>query len=310
MKKIVCMGESLIDMIPMNGEGEKYLAKAGGAPANVCACISRLGGAGYYLGKIGTDGFSDLIYDKMQRGGVQLDLLLRDGRYKTAIALVTLKNGDREFSFYRHETADLMLDENEIRADMFDGCAALHFCSVGLVESPSKYAHVKAIKLAREKGAKISFDVNLRLGLYESPAICKETVLSFLPYADILKVTDEELLFLSDEKDERAGVEKLFALSGAKILFLTKGKYGAAVYDNGLSSISEDAADVAVVDTTGAGDCFIGSMLYNIAENGYFENADEYADYLHFATVACGRVIGKKGAMEAMPSLREVKDLL
>lgn len=304
------MGESLIDMIPTGADNAAYLAKAGGAPANVCACISRLGGEGFYLGKLSTDGFSDLIFEKMTRGGVRTDMVLRDGRYKTAIALVTLKNGDREFSFYRHDTADLMLDEKEITDDMLKGTSILHFCSVGLVESPSKYAHIKAIKSARNGGALISFDVNLRLGLYESPEKCKETVLSFLPYADIIKVTDEELRFLTDENREKEGVGKLFDMTSAKIVFVTKGADGAAVYDRKLSSIFEAAADVAVVDTTGAGDCFIGSMLYNIAEHGFYANAQDYKDYLHFATVACGLVIGKKGAMEAMPSLDEVKKLL
>ncbi len=312
MSKIVCMGEALVDMIPEDSTNSKYLAKAGGAPANVCAAVCKLGGKGYYLGKLSTDGFGDMLHSTMEKGGVLLDYAIRDERYKTALALVTLsESGDRSFSFYRNETADLMLDEVEIPVDLFERGDMLHFCSVGLVESPSKYAHIRAINLAKKAGAMVSFDVNLRLGLYETPELCRETVRDFLVFADIVKLTDDELVFLTDSIGDDREVEEIFALApNADAIFVTRGENGASVYCRDGKEEHFPAARAKVVDTTGAGDCFIGSMLYQIATNGKPSAIEKWVEYVRFSTVASAMVCEKKGAIESMPTYNEVKERL
>lgn len=306
MNKVICIGECLIDMVPQNYENMEFNAKAGGAPANVAACVGNLGGNGYYLGKMSMDGFSDFLIEKMKKSKVNTDFIIRDGRFMTAVAMVTLdKDGDRQFNFYRHNTADLMLDAKDIKVNMFEKGDILHFCSVGLVESPSKYAHIRAINLAKDKKSLISFDINLRLGLWKNERDCKLTIKSFLPYADIIKLTIEELQWLTGFENEKQAMFVLKQIApNATLILITKGKEGASGYlKNCEDSVFRAAEDVKVVDTTGAGDCFSGCVLYNIAANGMIKDLKELKKVMGFASIGCGYVIGKFGAMESMPSL-------
>ncbi|MEG1645782.1 MAG: carbohydrate kinase [Clostridia bacterium] len=310
MNKLICIGECLIDFLPMNNDGVSYIAKAGGAPANVCASVAKLGGEAYYLGKLSTDSFGQFLLSAIKDCGVNTDFV-QFCQNNTALAMVTLdKNGDRKFAFYRENTADLLLDKAEISEDMFECGDVLHFCSVGLVESPTKYAHERAIELARAKGAKVSFDVNVRLGLWQSEELCKSAIKQFLAYADIVKVTDEELQLITEEKEEILAVSELLKMSpNAQIIFVTKGKNGATVYDRTLDNFTRNAVDVKVVDTTGAGDCFSGGILFKLLQGTAKLNLSDMRDAVDFASYACGVVIGKKGAMQAMPTYQEVINL-
>ncbi|MFA6866472.1 MAG: PfkB family carbohydrate kinase [Clostridia bacterium] len=313
MSKVICIGECLVDMIPTKFENMEYIAKAGGAPANVAACVSSLGGNGCYLGKMSTDNFSDFLLNKMQESGVNTDYVVRDKNYKTAIALVTLDSkGDRQFTFYRQNTADLMLNSKEINIDMFDKGDILHFCSVSLVESPIKNAHIRAINLVKDKGGLVSFDINLRLGLWEDELQCRQTIKSFVPLADILKLTLEELQWLTGFENEKQGMFVLWKMAlNAKIILLTKGSDGAIAFIKGEDvGIYCPADDVKVLDTTGAGDCFSGCVLYQIAKNGMISDLDTLANVVNFASIGCGYVIGKKGALESMPNLEYIQNKL
>ena len=311
MSKVVCIGECLIDFMPNSSEELSYTAKAGGAPSNVCACISKLGGNGYYLGKLSRDVFSRFLVANMKKYGVNTDYLVIDDRYPTALAFVTLdEHGDREFSFYRNNSADLMLDSSEIKEDMFDKGDILHFCSVGLVESPSKYAHLRSIELAKKAGAIISFDVNIRQNLWDNVENMKNTILEFMPYADIMKVTDDELKLLTDISDEKEATKKFLSIAkNTKILLVTKGKYGVTVYDRELNSFDREAVDVKVVDTTGAGDCFIGCVLYNLSSGKADLTLEGMRETVDFASYGCGIVISSRGAMEAMPTHSDIENL-
>lgn len=310
MSKVVCIGESLIDFMP-TGDELTFVAKAGGAPSNVCACIAKLGGTGCYLGKLGEDMFSRFLLKNMQKFDVNTDYTVIDGRYQTALAFVSHdENGDREFNFYRKQSCDLMLDKTEIPDDILKKGDILHFCSVGLVESPSKYAHIRAIELAKQNDCIVSFDVNVRERLWDSINNCVKTIKEFLAYADIVKVTDEELVLLSGEKDEAKAVNIIFDYAkSSKLLVVTKGGAGAVVYDRDGNNYFSKAADVKVVDTTGAGDCFIGCLLYkmNIGEANL--TLAGIKDAMDFASLGCGVVISKKGAIESMPKLEDIKKL-
>lgn len=310
MSKVVCIGESLIDFMP-TGDELSFVAKAGGAPSNVCACIAKLGGIGCYLGKLGEDIFSRFLLKNMQKYDVNTDYTVIDGRYQTALAFVSHdENGDREFNFYRKQSCDLMLDESEIPSDILKKGDILHFCSVGLVESPSKYAHIRAIQLAKQNDCIVSFDVNVRERLWDSIDNCVKTIKEFLAYADIVKVTDEELVLLTQEKEEKNAVKHIFDLAkSSKLLVVTKGGEGAVVYDRNGNNYFSKAVDVKVVDTTGAGDCFIGCLLYkmNIGEANL--TLDGIKDAMDFASLGCGVVISKKGAIESMPKLKDIEKL-
>ncbi len=310
MSKVVCIGESLIDFMP-TGEELTFVAKAGGAPSNVCACISKLGGTGCYLGKLSEDIFSRFLLKNMQKWGVNTDYTIIDKNYQTALAFVSLdENGDREFNFYRKQSCDLMLDKSEIPDNILQKGDILHFCSVGLVESPSKYAHLKAIDLAKQNNCIVSFDVNVRERLWDNIDNCVNTIKEFLAFADIVKVTDEELVLLTKQTDETKGVKQLFKLAkNSKLLVLTKGSEGAVVYDRNGNNYFSKAANVNVVDTTGAGDCFIGCLLYKINCGDACLTVDGIKDAMDFASLGCGVVIGKKGAIESMPTQEDIKNL-
>lgn len=310
MNKVVCIGESLIDFMP-TGDELTFAAKAGGAPSNVCACIAKLGGVGCYLGKLSEDIFSRFLLKNMQKWGVNTDYTIIDKRYQTALAFVSHdENGDREFNFYRKESCDLMLNKDEIPENILRSGDILHFCSVGLVESPSKYAHLRAIELAKANNCIVSFDVNVRERLWDNINNCVSTIKDFLTYADIVKVTDEELVLLTGEKDELKAVKDLFDITkNSKLLVVTKGSEGAIVYDRKMDSYFSKAADVKVVDTTGAGDCFIGCLLYKMNTGDANLTLDGIKAAMDFASLGCGVVIGKKGAVESMPTIADIENL-
>ena len=310
MNKVVCMGESLIDFMPQ-GKELAFVAKAGGAPSNVCACVAKLGGNGYYLGKMGKDIFSKFLISNMQKYGVNTSYVDFDERYQTALAFVALdENGDREFNFYRKETSDIMFDKSNVNEQMFENGDILHFCSLGLVNAPTKEAHRFAIECAKTKGCIISFDVNMRLGLWDSTESCVLAINEFLPYADILKVTDEELKLITNMQDEKTAVEQLLVKAdNCKIVLVTKGANGVTAYDRGMSSVSHSAIDVKVVDTTGAGVCFIGCTLYLLASQAISLNIDDIEQAIDFASYGSAVVIGNYGAMEAMPTINDIEVL-
>lgn len=209
MKKVVAIGELLIDFVPQQrgcalDEVVQFERVAGGAPANVATAVARLGGRAQMISQVGEDAFGTHILKTLHANGVNISTVFRTGRANTALAFVSLdKNGNREFSFYRNPSADLFLDEAQITPDIFADCAVLHFCSVDLVDAPVKQAHRKAIRLAKDAGAFLSFDPNVRLPLWDSPESCQAAIREFLPCADLVKLSDDEVEFCTGCKTER-----------------------------------------------------------------------------------------------------------
>lgn len=302
MSKVVCIGESIVDIIPKDG---RFVLTAGGAPVNVCACVSALGGEAYFLGNISKDAYGVFLFDEIEKCGINTTYIKRDSEHKSAISFVSLKDGDRSFEFFRDNTADMFLNEDDIDEDMFNNGDILHFCSVCLVDSPTKRAHKKAIDIAKKNGAIVSFDLNMRQSLWTNEDDMMKAIVEFLPYADIIKISSEEcsalLQYLNRnggnqtekqidnqinnrlektelqadrqpekqaEEIERQSVQRIFDLAtSCKLLVLTKGGEGSTAYDRNLNCVSCSAVQTKVVDTTGAGDCFIGSLLYLISTN-------------------------------------------
>lgn len=309
MSKLVCMGDCIIDLLPSAPKSLTYTAKAGGAPANVCAAVAKLGGEAYYLGKLSDDVFGKYLLEQLKKNNVRTDYTVVDGRYKTGLAAVDLyENGDRDFFFFRDNPADANLFPDEVDENIFQKGDILHFCSVSLTESPTKHAHERALKYALKHGTLVSFDVNVRLNLWQDAEKLRATIVDFLPYADFVKVTDEELDFITGCCCEVQGVAVLFEKAPrAKLVFLTKGEKGSAVYDRSLTSLTYAAVGKTVVDTTGAGDCFIGSIIYKLLRGEAALDINSVDDAMKFASRACAFVISKKGAAEAMPTLAEVE---
>ena len=235
MKKAVAIGELLIDFVPQQkgcalDEVQQFERVAGGAPANVATAVARLGGEAKMISQVGEDAFGTHILKVLRAANVDISSVFRTNRANTALAFVSLDAaGNREFSFYRNPSADLFLDEKQITPEMFESCAVLHFCSVDLVDYPVRGAHRRAIELAKQAGAFISFDPNVRLPLWSSPADCQAAIRQFLPCADLVKLSDDEIEFVTGCADERAAAEKLFAL-GVRMVVVTRGANGSAAY--------------------------------------------------------------------------------
>ena len=317
-KKLYAIGEALIDFIPQeSGRPMKdvlgFCPKVGGAPANVCGAFTRLGGKSEMITQLGDDPFGDKIEEALEENGIGTSHVLRTKEANTSLAFVALKeDGNREFSFYRKPGADMLFSKEKVEADWFKDAYALHFCSVSLGDFPMKEAHKKAIEATTEAGAIISFDPNLRFALWENPEDLKKAVLEFLPLAHVLKLSDEELYFLTGEDSIEAAKEKLF-VGNVCLLIYTRGADGAECYTKKAKAQSK-GEKVKAVDTTGAGDAFIGSFLYQLYADGVTEadlpelTSDKMAVYLDFSNRYCAKSVQKAGAIASYPTMAEMEE--
>lgn len=316
MKNKLCgIGEALIDFIPeVKGQRLKdvtsFTRVAGGAPANVVGAVTKLGIPSKFLTKLGDDPFGDYIVEVLDQAGIDTSNIERDQEGETALAFVSLAaDGNRDFKFYRKNSADLRYNVEDIPTDVLDDCGMIHFCSVDLVESPMKQAHKKLIDMAIAQNVKVSFDPNLRFSLWDDLDQLKETVNEFLDYADIIKISDEELEFITGYTDIKDAVPGLLS-KRAKYVVYTKGKDGAEVYTkDGVVEASGYTVDVR--DTTGAGDSFIGAFLYCLLRDEVEDlnsvSKETLHSYLDFANAYAANTTTKEGALAAMADAQEVE---
>ncbi|WP_409300183.1 carbohydrate kinase family protein [Peribacillus sp. SCS-155] len=320
MGKLFSIGEVLIDFIPLQkGRALKDVTSferaPGGAPANVAAAVSKYGGQSSMITKLGSDAFGDFLIGRLEEVGVETDKVSRTSEANTGLAFVSLKdNGERDFSFYRKPSADLLLTEEEIDPSWFAAGDILHFGSVDLVESPMKLAHKKAIKAVKELGGLISFDPNVRLPLWDSPEACRQAILEFIPEAHLLKISDEELEFITGIKDVEAAIQSLF-VGDVEAVIYTKGSAGAALYSHD-NVYHSSGFRVNAQDTTGAGDAFIGAFLFKLLsmetrpENLISILTENHSEILTFANASGALTTTGKGAISALPSSGEIEELI
>ncbi len=320
MKKLVAIGEALIDFIPTEkgcslGEVDTFHPVTGGAPANVCGAYTKLGGTSEMITQLGNDAFGDKIEKDLKGFGIQTEHIIRTDEANTCLAFVSLmEDGNREFSFYRKPSADMLLQKQDINEKWFENSFALHFCSVSLGEYPMKYAHKTAIEYAKKAGAIISFDPNIRLPLWNDHKALKNTVLEFLPYADILKISDEELEFITGYQTIEQAKEILFQ-GNVKVVIFTKGAEGAEVYTNHMKATSE-GKKVKALDTTGAGDAFIGSFLYQLSADGMTAETlsdlseQKAVEYMNFSNTYCAYSVQGKGAIASYATMEDMKKIM
>lgn len=321
MGKLLAIGEALIDMIPQDTGMEikrvsAFAPVVGGAPANVCGAFARLGGKADLITKLGLDPFGDKIVEEFAGFGIGTDKVLRTNAASTSLAFVALKeDGNREFSFFRKPGADMLLEPDELEKDWFEDCYALHFCSVSLGDFPMERAHRRAVECARMKGAIISFDPNLRPQIWTGGEL--ERIHAYMPKADILKVSDEELAALTGETDIELALDKLM-VGDVKLLIYTEGAKGAHGYlrnpGGQMLHAFADAEKVQAIDTTGAGDAFIGSFLYQLSAKGVTKEdlcrltEAELSEMLAFSNAYCGKSVMGKGAIASYPTMKDMQD--
>lgn len=313
MRNVYTIGELLIDFFPSETgvplkEVGGFTKQPGGAPANVAVAVSRLGGKASFIGKVGQDAFGEYLADVLAENRVDIRHLYRTAEANTALAFVSLQaNGEREFSFYRHPSADMLLDEEDVKEIVFPSDAILHFCSVDLIEAPVKYAHIAVLDKVKETGGTIVFDPNVRLNLWPDAEKLKQTIQDFIPYATVLKVSDDELAFITGKASEAEGIAALLQYE-LELLILTKGGAGADLYFKG-EKIHISGERVDTVDTTGAGDSFIGAFLYQLAQVEKITGCtlDEIRQMAVFANRVAALVTTKHGGISAIPTLQEVQ---
>lgn len=311
MKGVISLGEALIDFIPLDSSNITYEKCPGGAPANVAVGIARLGGKSSFLGKVGKDVLGDFLVQTLSSYGVNVESFYQTHEAKTGLVFVTNKeNGERSFDFYINRSADQLLHKDEIKQELFQQHNILHFGSISMIEDPAQTATLEAVQLAKQKGLLLSYDPNLRLGLWESPEKAKEQIISLLPQADILKISEEELTFITDQSELSEGLQQLVPYNISLIL-VTLGEEGSIIHFKGATERVQ-AMKVNAVDTTGAGDAFVSAILYQISEYGTDLESLSLADivqFAKFASVSGGLAASVKGAMTALPTREQVSAL-
>ncbi len=318
MKKkydVVALGELLIDFTD-NGVSKQgntmFEANPGGAPCNVLAMLQKLGDKTAFIGKVGEDIFGEKLKNVLKEVGINTSGLIMDKEVRTTLAFVqTLKDGDRDFSFYRNPGADMMLEEGDINNKLIKNCKIFHFGTLSMTHKGVRKATKKAIKKAKENGALISFDPNLRPPLWKSLEDAKEQVEYGLNQCDILKISDNEIQWFTGEKDFDKGIKKLQDKYPIKLIVLSMGKDGSRAYYKDLKVEKSAFVQKKTIETTGAGDTFGGCCLHFILKYG-LDNLDKekLEKMLTFANAAASIITTKKGALRVMPTKDEVKDFI
>ena len=316
---LAAIGEALIDFIPdRNGcdfnDVTAFSPKVGGAPANVCAAFSILGGSSRMLTQLGSDPFGRKIIGELDRVGVDTSCISLTDEANTALAFVSLaQNGDRTFSFYRKPSADMLYKAESIKETYFDNVFALHFCSVSIGDFPMKQAHKRAIELMRERNGIVSFDPNLRFNLWDSRQALYEAVREFIPLSDIVKLSEDEVGFVTGENTIEKAAQQLFG-QGVKLVLYTCGSKGAYAFTKNVKAFSP-ALKVSAVDTTGAGDGFTGAFLWSLRKMCSVPDEleklteNELIESLNFANRFCALSVQKKGAIASYPTLDEMQKI-
>ncbi|MDE7273612.1 MAG: carbohydrate kinase [Lachnospiraceae bacterium] len=312
---VVALGELLIDFTEngVSSQGNPlFEANPGGAPCNVLAMLSKLGHKTAFIGKVGKDFFGEQLKGAITEVGINADNLHMDEEVHTTLALVhTYPDGDRDFSFYRNPGADMMLREDELSEDLLRNTGIFHFGTLSMTDTGVRNATQKAIGIAKESGALISFDPNLRPPLWKSLDDAKQQTAYGLSKCDILKISDNEIQWFTGEEDFDAGIRKLRSQYDIPLIMLSMGKDGSRAYYKDLSVEVKPFLQENTIETTGAGDTFGACCLHHVLEYG-LENLDvqKLTQMLTFANAAASIVTTRKGALRVMPHREEVEALI
>ena len=304
-QKIWVLGDAVVDLIP-DGENH-YLRCAGGAPANVAVGIARLGGESAFIGRVGKDPLGEFMLQTLQQENVQTSHMILDPQQHTSTVVVGLDNGERSFTFMVNPSADQFLQVADL--PNFQANEWLHCCSIALINNPSRETTFEAIRRIKAAGGFFSFDPNLRESLWSSFEDMKETVMQAVALADVLKFSEEELTLLTDTQTLDEAFEKITALYPEKLIIVTLGKDGALYHLSGKKDIVAGKA-LKPVDTTGAGDAFVGGLLSGLSQHVNWQETAVLEQIIRQAN-ACGALATTaKGAMSALPNKAQLAEFL
>ena len=313
---VVALGELLIDFTDngLSTQGNPvFEANPGGAPCNVLAMLRKLGKCCAFVGKVGDDIFGRQLRGVVEEAGIDVTGLVMDEQVHTTLAIVkNYENGDRDFSFYRNPGADMMLTQDELPLDMLANCRIFHFGTLSMTHAGVRNATLTAIRTAKEHGALISFDPNLRPPLWNSLEEAAEQIRIGLGLCDILKIADNEIEFITGEQEfDKAAAMLQAQYPNIKLLNVTAGAEGSYSYCCGHRVFAPSFRLGGTIETTGAGDTFCASVLHFVLENGVTELTErDLTEMLRFANAAAYLVTTKKGAIRSMPDREQVLEIL
>ncbi|WP_159990497.1 aminoimidazole riboside kinase [Pelistega ratti] len=297
MTKIWVIGDAVVDLIP-DGENH-YLRCAGGAPANVAVGIARLGVPSAFIGRVGNDPLGKFMQQTLAAENVQTTHMILDPQQRTSTVIVGLDNGERSFTFMVKPSADQFLQTNDLPP--FHAGEWLHCCSIALVNNPSREATFEAIRRIKVAGGFFSFDPNLRESLWDSLEEMKTVVMQAVALADVLKFSEEELTLLTNTNRLEQAIQYITSQFSDKLILITLGEKGTLYYFKGESAVIAGKA-LEPVDTTGAGDAFVGGLLAGLAQHTNWHYDKTILEQIICQANACGALATTaKGAMSALP---------
>lgn len=312
---VVALGELLIDFTD-NGKSEQgntiFEANPGGAPCNVLAMLTKLGKSCAFIGKVGDDVFGNKLVGILKEVGIDTTGLRVDKDVRTTLAIVENdEHGDRNFSFYRNPGADMMLTEDEIDPDFVSLAKVFHFGTLSMTHEGVRKATQKAIQIAKESGAILSFDPNLREPLWDSLDVAKEQVAYGMENCDILKISDNEIVWFTGEEDYAKGIQILQEKYQIPLILLSMGREGSRAY------YQKDVVEVSAflqentIETTGAGDTFGACCINYVLEHGIDKlTKEQLEEMLTVANAAASIITTRRGALRVMPDEKEIEKLV
>lgn len=312
---VTALGELLIDFTEngLSNQGNVLLeANPGGAPCNVLAMLGKLGKKTAFIGKVGQDQFGDMLRDTIESVGIDAEGLVSDPKVHTTLAFVhTYPDGDRDFSFYRNPGADMMLAREEVSVDKIKNSRIFHFGTLSFTHEGVKEATKYAIQCAKEAGVLISFDPNLREPLWDNLEDARAAIEYGMEYCDILKISDNELIFMTGETDYDSGAVLLQDKYQIPLVCVTLGRDGSRAYYKGKRIAAKPFLQENTIETTGAGDTFTGCMLNTILEEGLdYLSEEDISQMLQFANAGASLITTKRGALKVMPEKEEIEAII
>ena len=312
---VVALGELLIDFTE-NGKSAQgnmtYEANPGGAPCNVLAMLNKAGRKTAFIGKVGQDLFGNKLKATLDEVGIDTSNLIIDEDARTTLAFVeTFPDGDRDFSFYRNPGADMMLRKEDLHEDLIRDAKIFHYGTLSMTHDGVREATKKAIDIAKESGAILSFDPNLRPPLWKTLDDAKEQVAYGLSKCDVLKISDNEIQWFTGEEDFDAGIAKLREQYNIPLIMLSLGRDGSRAYYKDMKVEAAPFLQEKTIETTGAGDTFCASSLNYVLEHGLDNLTEEnLKELLTFANAAASLITTRKGALRVMSTKEEVLDFM
>ncbi|EHD23346.1 MULTISPECIES: aminoimidazole riboside kinase [Brenneria] len=300
--KIWVMGDAVVDLIPE--DSERYLKCPGGAPANVAVGIARLGGRSAFIGRVGDDVFGHFLRDVLDREQVDTHYMVRDAAHRTSTVVVSLDpSGERSFTFMVRPSADLFIQPGDL--PRFKEGEWLHLCSIALSQEPSRGTALEAMRQIKAVNGWVSFDPNIREDLWSDEQELRDCLEQALSLADVVKLSRDELAFLSGIDNVEPGIDWLIRRYPTKLLLVTLGSEGVWLHDR-RQPRHFTAPYVTPVDTTGAGDAFVAGLLRGLAEYDDFPQAPSWEKVIEQAQLCGALATTAKGAMTALPYAQQI----